>query len=164
MMRASSEQERHALKAATRRACQMAGGVDAFAQATRVNQPALSGYGSPSEPEKFMPLDIVLDCDREAGAPVIVAELARLLGYRLVLADGGADATDVTMADLATISMDAARVQTEVAGALEDGRVSAAEAARIDAAIELQVKDARAMQARIRAARERLFVVGGERA
>jgi hypothetical protein len=63
-----TETERLDLKAATRAALEMARPTK-FALVTRVDAPALSNYGAPSEPEKFMPIDVVVDLCRDIGSP-----------------------------------------------------------------------------------------------
>ena len=87
-MRNTTPQERLALKAAVRRAVKLAGGGANAQHATRVAEPALSKYSSSGEPAHHCPVDIALDLDREAGAPVILSALAELQGFSLVRGRG----------------------------------------------------------------------------
>jgi hypothetical protein len=124
-----SETERLDLKAATRAALDMARPTK-FALVTRVDAPALSNYGSPSEPDKFMPIDVVVDLCRDIGSPAIVEELARMLGFRLVpMADAASNAAPaVGYADIAAISKEANDVISTIAdGLADDGRLDGSE-------------------------------------
>ncbi|WP_051410529.1 phage regulatory CII family protein [Mesorhizobium sp. LNHC221B00] len=122
------ETERLDLKAATRAALDMARPTK-FALVTRVDAAALSRYGSPSEPEKFMPIDVVVDLCRDIGSPAIVEELARLLGFRLVpLAAEANTAPQVGYADIAVVSKEANDVITKIAeGLADDGKLDGSE-------------------------------------
>jgi hypothetical protein len=81
-VRVISDKQALALKAATRRAVDMAGGSDSFQHVTRVGQGQLSKYGLTGEDHQssFMPIDIALEADLEAGSPVIIEKLAALMG------------------------------------------------------------------------------------
>ncbi len=130
--RKSTEAERLELKAATRRALDLAGKANAFALVTRVEAPALSKYGSPSEPAAFMPIDVMLDLCRDVGAPVILDELAAILGYRLAPVDGGEAAHEpVTMADIAAVSREGGDVVNKTLAALADGKICPVERTEI---------------------------------
>ncbi|TPL30204.1 hypothetical protein [Mesorhizobium sp. B2-4-7] len=124
--RPTSEADRLDLKAATRQALDMARPAK-FALITRVDTPALSNYGSPSEPDKFMPIDIVVDLCRDIGAPVLIEEMARQLGFKLVPlepCEGG----DPGIADIAAVSKEAADVVGALAAGLSgDGKLDGAQ-------------------------------------
>jgi hypothetical protein len=123
-----TETERLDLKAATRAALEMARPTK-FALVTRVDAPALSNYGAPSEPEKFMPIDVVVDLCRDIGSPAIVEEMARMLGFGLVpLAAASNAAPAVGYADIATVSKEANDVIATIAeGLADDGRLDGSE-------------------------------------
>lgn len=129
VIRIISEREGLALKAATRRAVEMAGGSDSFSLVTRVGQGQLSKYGLTTEEHaaSFMPIDIALEADKEAGAPVIVERMAALLGYRLVKADGEAPRDGLALADVARLSARVGTLCETTADALADGHVSPGE-------------------------------------
>ena len=85
-MRVISDRQSMQLKAATRRAIDMAGGSDTFEHVTRVRQGQLSKYGLAGEDHAacFAPIDVALEADIEAGSPIITEMMAKLQGYRLV--------------------------------------------------------------------------------
>lgn len=62
---------RIAIKAATRRAVQMAGGPNAVSEHTRVAAGRISDYCNPAH-SSFVPLDVAADIDALAGSPVIL--------------------------------------------------------------------------------------------
>ncbi|MDX8513566.1 phage regulatory CII family protein [Mesorhizobium captivum] len=121
-----TETERLDLKAATRAALEMARPTK-FALVTRVDAPALSNYGSPSEPEKFMPIDVVVDLCRDIGSPAIVEEMARMLGFRLAPIAEAEAGGQVGVGDIAAISKEANDVVGTIARGLADGRLDGAE-------------------------------------
>lgn len=133
-MRPSTEHDRAALKAAVRRAMKRAGGGDSFCHSTRVGAPTLSYYANPGRDDMHIPVDVAIDLDREAGAPVVAAEMARMLGYRLVpldAVDGGPD-----MSDLAAVAGESADVVRKFADALADGAIDRLERADLSAEID----------------------------
>ncbi|WP_223478723.1 phage regulatory CII family protein [Oricola indica] len=133
-MRASSDHDRLALKAAVRLALKRVGGGDCFCHATRVGAPALSNYANANRDDSHMPLDVALDLDRDAGAPIVVGALARLNGYRLVPLQAAGSAPDLE--DIATIARETGDVVSALATALVDGGVDSREAADIRREIE----------------------------
>lgn len=134
-MRASSDHDRLALKAAVRLALKRVGGGDCFCHATRVGAPALSNYANANRDDSHMPLDVALDLDRDAGAPIIAGALARMNGYRLVpLQASGGDQPD--LGDIAVIARETGDVVSALATALADGGVDSREAADIRREIE----------------------------
>jgi hypothetical protein len=79
--RPTSDHDRRRLKAATERAIKRAGGGTLFAEQTRVEPAALSKYKAMQEDDTFMPIDVAVDCDMTAGAPIILSAMASTLGY-----------------------------------------------------------------------------------
>ncbi|MBF2715699.1 hypothetical protein GOZ80_06090 [Agrobacterium vitis] len=144
-MRAINKDQAAALKGATRRAVQMAGTAECFQHTTRVGKAPLSNYASTSEDnaEKFMPLDIVLEADLEAGSPVITEQLARLQGYRLVKDEPEAAPSGLGFIDLLTMDSFAAALKTAVVEALDDGHISTGEARDIGREGERVIKKVR---------------------
>lgn len=122
-IRPTSDHERIALKAVTRRALQMAGGPDSFSQATRVKTAALSKYGAGQEEASFLPIDVALDLDRDIGTPVVTEALASALGYRLVAKGDGADKT-LCYRDIRAVSREMHELVDAAMLAQEDGDVS----------------------------------------
>lgn len=128
-MRKTTQHHRAALKAAFRRALDVAGGGDSFCHATRVGAPALSNYANQARDDLHSPLDVVLDLEMDIGAPIVTAELARLNGYRLVPIEPAAGGPD--LGDIAAISGEGGDVVRAIAEALADGRIDDAERARL---------------------------------
>lgn len=142
-MRSISDKDQLALKAATRRAIDMAGGSDALQHMTRVKQAALAKYGSAGEDcaDKYMPVDVAVEADMEAGSPIITAKMAKLLGFRLVPIEAEANAVlPVTLKDGLLIASEMADVVKVISAALEDGVVDSAERAAIVREIDEAVK------------------------
>lgn len=132
-MRSISDKQGKALKAATRRALDMAGGPESFQHATRVRQGQLSKYAAPSEEhaDSFMPLDIALEADLEAGTPIIAEQLARMQGYRLVRIEDEPVGEKLSHRDLSALHLEFSDVVRVAHDALEDGHADEAERRRI---------------------------------
>lgn len=82
MDRLISAAERLDLKANTERGLTLAGGGINFKYYTRVGTTQLHRYHHPHEKD-FVPLDVAIEMDRKACAPINIGAGARLLGYRL---------------------------------------------------------------------------------
>lgn len=147
--RPTTEHDRLALKAATRHALTLAGGVSRFELATRVAAPVLSKYGAIHEAAAFMPLDVAADLDRDLGAPVMAEALAGLAGYRLTPADAARPGAP-SLADVAKIMRESCDVADALTAALADGKIGAAEARAIDCEIEEAIAVLRGLQGRVR--------------
>lgn len=142
-MRASSEKHRATIKAACRLAVDMAGGGKALASRSRVNPPALSKYGSQSEPDSFMPLDVAYEADLEAGTPVIATALAELLGFRLVAIEVPLATSIPTLEQAFAVLKETVEVFQTYQDGISDGRLDMADRQ----ALRLQVNQAiRALQ------------------
>jgi hypothetical protein len=149
-MRASTPDERRALKAAVRRSCKIAGGAASVQHSTRAGEVDLSRYASTEHPDRHCPIDVAIELDREAGSPVIVSAMAALLGYRLV-AEGAKGAEPLSMRDVAQVSTEAAQLISAVAEASVDG-IDASEVSNIDKEAEETVAAIRRLQAKARGA------------
>lgn len=100
--RNTTDEERYALKTATRHSLKLVVGQK-FSLVTRVQAPALSEYGSIAQPKDFMPVDIVLDLQREMpeGVPSpLLTELAALSGFKLVPHDSPGDGDELDIDDV----------------------------------------------------------------
>lgn len=77
-----------ALRSATRRLIDLAGGGSSAQYITRVQPGQLSEYGAanpnPNRPVQFIPIDVVLDLESDTDSPTVTREMARLQGYELV--------------------------------------------------------------------------------
>ncbi len=131
-MRSISDKQQLTLKAATRRAVDMAGGGDSFQHVTRARGPQLSRYGSTSEDnlDKFIPIDVAVEADQEAGAPIILSAMAEMLGYKVVPHEAvhASTAHPITVRDALRIANEAADVVKAITDALDtDNIIDAAE-------------------------------------
>lgn len=77
------DSERRRLKSITFSQISAVGGGEAFEPSTRVKQAALSNYGNKAVPDKFIPLDVAIELDRFAPAPLLIGTAAAMLGFRL---------------------------------------------------------------------------------
>lgn len=117
--RLADDAERRRLKSATEQAVKLCGGAD-FESRTRVKKAALSKYGGISEPDNFIPLDIILELDRHNGAPLITSALARMLGFRLV-PDNEAEEDSLRLADAQAIAKETGDVVNLLLSLLTSG-------------------------------------------
>jgi hypothetical protein len=112
--RLSTEKERNQIKARTHQLFELAGGVEFFAPVTAVKKAALSKYASLGEPDKFIRADVIIELDRQIGAPMMVSMLAGMLGYKLVPMDDGCE-NAIGHLDIATLAKEAGEAVTAVA-------------------------------------------------
>ncbi|RVD15417.1 MAG: hypothetical protein EOS73_32120 [Mesorhizobium sp.] len=104
-----TDEELRRIKTLTSQAIKAVGGGDAFEPSTRVKQAALSNYGNNAVPDKFIPLDVAIELDRAAQAPLLLGGAARMLGYRLEPIDAP-PATRVTMGDAQSVAKESSDV------------------------------------------------------
>ena len=78
-----SDADKAALKAATRRLLDAAGGLVSASMACRASKTSLGRFGSIND-EQFIPADVIADLEADIGEPVVTRELARLAGHKLV--------------------------------------------------------------------------------
>ncbi|TCT37275.1 hypothetical protein [Martelella mediterranea] len=124
-MRSISDKTIQMLKAVCRRAVDISGGPENFQHCTRVGQAQLSRYTLPSPDfaKYLMPIDVALEADLEAGMPIIVSELARLQGYRLVRDDVAHDVEALAYRDIGELNRGFGALLNAAFEALEDGNV-----------------------------------------
>lgn len=134
-----------ALKIAVGEAVALAGGARRAADETRADAPRLSRYASPHEP-LHAPLDVALDLDTLSGEFPILHALADLCGFDLMKRGTEAVPADRYTHHLGAVAHDSGDLIAAVADAATDGRVTPAEAARIDqeaAEVERSVRNLR---------------------
>lgn len=119
-----------ALKAATRRAIESAGTLTELATYTRVDPAQLSRYGNP-EHQSFAPLDVAMDLDRLAGAPIILRAWAERLGYELAPHESAAHEPEALAEHIPDIAGETADVVRALADTADQG-ASPAQARIID--------------------------------
>lgn len=121
--RPTSDHDRQRLKAATGRSIDRAGGGTSLAGQTRVEMAALSKYRSPHEETAYIPIDVALDTDMTAGAPIILSAMASILGYSITPVDGPTR-TKVTHEMVGSLIRETGEVSAAVLDAMADGRLS----------------------------------------
>lgn len=129
-MRSISDKQGLTLKAAVRRSVDMAGGGDSLQHVTRVNAAQLSKYGSQSEEKSFMPIDVAVEADTEAGTPIILTAMAEMLGYQVIPIDDPriTGSRPVTIKDALIVANEAADVVKAITEALaNDDRIDGTE-------------------------------------
>jgi hypothetical protein len=115
------------LKAALRDLVTLVGGGSRAAVATGLDASTVSRQCSPEHLDRFMAMDHVAVLERDAGQPVVSALMVEMAG--------GHAAPDPAAHPLAALSALHARfgaVSTGMLDALADGRITPAEAARVD--------------------------------
>src|SRR4051812_48865915 len=127
-----------ALKAATRRATMEAGTLAEVAKRTRLDASRISKAGNPNENE-FLPIDVAMDLDALAGDDRILRAWAELRGYDLVRDEKGIAVEDMVR-HVGSVGKESGELIAEMCSAVADGRVTPAEASRIEGAAE-DVKD-----------------------
>ncbi|WP_273794341.1 phage regulatory CII family protein [Brucella intermedia] len=131
-MRTISEPERRTLKAATDGAYVLSGGISRILDFTRVSTSQLSKYASfgDDNADSFVPVDVAIEIDRAAKSPVIVKEMAALLGYGLIPLRPDSDQSEyqaVTEADGYRALKETMDVVQAVIDARADGGIDAAD-------------------------------------
>lgn len=151
------------LKAVTRRALDHAGTAVEFQHLTRVNNASLSRYANPDQAE-MMPIDIVLDLEREIGHPWVTEALAQLQGFELVASNARRILPD-DQASLIELMPKLAKEQSElmnrVVVALGDNHVSENECRAIEQELDDVADLLRQCRARLAYWREKNAAQGG---
>ena len=138
-----------AIKAATRRLIETAGGQNAAAAATRVGHTSLSRYGHPDAPADFAPVDVIADLEAECGVPIVTRELASLAGFALTPVS--AKQLDSHTA-IAGIARESGELLGALAEALRDQHISPVEAAMLTEKLDSLEALVASMKAQVRKA------------
>lgn len=149
-MRSITPDEMKALKAASRMAVKGAGGGASFRHVTRIGEARLSTCCSSSDElmDDFLPLDVALEADREAGAPIILEALARMQGFKLVKAADEADSGLPTHGDLLKVDRFFSEFLHTFFDALSDRHMSEGEKRLVFGKMEKAIKAMRDNAAR----------------
>ena len=123
--RLTTDDERNQIKTRTQQLIRLAGGPEFFAPVTGVKKAQLSKYGSLSEPDHFIHADVIVELDRQIGAPMMVSMLAAMLGYRLVPIEEG-EPDELTTADLADVATETSDVVRSLSTAMRNGPMGSA--------------------------------------
>lgn len=137
-MRISSDHERNTLKSAARSALSLIGPAKLLVAVSRISEGYLSKCISRDCPD-FLSVDVALEADRLAGAPVIVSAMADLLGFRLVPVDGEAGCQFNADKGLDLVA-DAVSMAQTMRAAASDGRIDEQERRSISDQIQCQIK------------------------
>jgi hypothetical protein len=124
-----------ALKAATRRATAEAGTLADVAKRTRLDASRLSKCGNPNEHE-FLPIDVAMDLDALAGDDRILRAWAELRGYDLHRHEINNVAVEGMARHIGAVGKESGELISEMCEAVADGKVTPAEALRIEEAAE----------------------------
>jgi hypothetical protein len=116
-----SDEELRRLKTITAQALKAVGGGDAFEASTRVKQAALSNYGNNAVPDKFIPLDVAVELDRLAGAPLLLGAAARMLGFKLEPIASTENA-GISVADVRSVAKESGDVVNKLLELLATGK------------------------------------------
>jgi hypothetical protein len=128
-VRTISDEEIRSLKGATDASYKLGGGVTDFPLLTRVNVSTLSKYASFNDEngDSLIPIDVAIEADRRAKSPVIVAAMARKLGFKLVVDDEAqAEARPINDSDLLDLMAEMNDVFTVVREAKATGTLGTA--------------------------------------
>lgn len=124
------------LKTATRRLIRSCGGVESAAMVTRVGKSALSDYQNPTMVDHFMPIDVVVDLERDSGTDHVTQALCRVAGGFFERAGVNTHGALVGLCGhLPGIGQSAGEIMAETAKILADGKISAEE--RLDLITQL---------------------------
>jgi hypothetical protein len=127
--------DKQALKLASKRLGQAAGGVEAAANYCRVGKSLLSEYGSRNN-ETFMPIDVVADLEAvthgTAGWPLVTRMLAAEAGCALVELPKPTAPDANWFAQLGKLCSETGDVINRLGEALADGNVCAADVRKLN--------------------------------
>jgi hypothetical protein len=123
-----------ALKAATRRATKEAGTLADVAEHTRIDASRISKAGNPNEHE-FLPIDVAMDLDALAGDDRILRAWAEMRGYDLHKIERGVAVENMSR-HIGAVGKESGELISEMCEAVADGKVTPAEALRIEQAAE----------------------------
>lgn len=131
--------ERLKIKLRTQQLIEQAGGPEVFQYRAGCQSALLSRYGSRSAPHMIR-ADVIVALDRELGAPLMLTELAAMVGYRLVPIESEPDdGREVGIRDVVDLNRADSDVSSNLADALEDGVIDIAERRQTRAAIARKV-------------------------
>ncbi|TPM41568.1 hypothetical protein [Mesorhizobium sp. B2-3-4] len=133
----TTPEDRIRIKARTEQLIKLAGGPGVFQHVAGVPTDMLSKYGSRSEPN-FINAAVIVALDRQLGAPLMLGELAAMLGYRLEPIDGGGG-DEVTLSDVTDLRRADSDVSLTLMEALEDGVIDISERRKARTAIASKV-------------------------
>lgn len=123
-----------ALKTATHALITEVGGLEAAASVCRVGVSVLSEYQSRRHVDRVMPLDVAMQLEEVAGAPIVTGALARMQGYTLSRPDA-----DVVPSVGLAVAQAARNTGAAAAAFLEasaDGHIDATEASEMRRLLE----------------------------
>lgn len=145
-----------AIKAATRKLVSHAGGPVAASAVTRGGHQNIGRYGSAQadDAERFMPADVIADLESECGQPVLTRALAKLAGHLLVPEPRVVRSGTALGLITAKALKETSDVFVALGDGLGDGRLCAADAARIETEIEEAIIKLMALRLQVQAEAE----------
>lgn len=122
----TTPEERLRIKLRTAQLIKLAGGPGVFQHVAGVPTDMLSKYGSRSEPN-IINAAVIVALDRELKAPLMLGELASMLGYKLVPIEEDDEREQVTLSDVTDLQRADGDVAVTLMEALEDGVIDSVE-------------------------------------
>ncbi len=113
-----------AVKAATRRLVDICGGQESAASITRVSHQTISRYRLADRADDFIPADVLLDLEKDAGDPLVTRVLAARQGWTIVPAHAQPSGATL-MQSIGQITQETSDVVNAVANGLADGEFDA---------------------------------------
>jgi hypothetical protein len=148
-LRLVDEDEITRIKNRTKQLIKLAGGPELFQHSAGVPKDMLSKYGSSSEPHVIR-ADVALALDRQLEAPMMLAFLAEMQGYRLVpIEAGGGGGNKVTISDVADLQRADSDVATTLLESMADGIIDIAERRATRAAIDRKIQRLKAVDRKL---------------
>lgn len=130
--------ERIRIKRRTAQLIKLAGGPGVFQHVAGVPTDMLSKYGSTSEPN-LINAAVIIALDRELETPLMLGELAAILGYKLVPIGDDGNGDEVSLGDVTDLQRADGDVAVTLMEALEDGVIDIAERRAGRASIARQI-------------------------
>lgn len=142
--------EYNSLKTAFRDLVKAVGTQQQCAERTRVDQTTISNYGSTDQrnAEVFAPIDVIADLEAEVG-PIVTLKLARLCNHELVPLPAVVRTRNPLGKITGAAMKETAEVFAKLGAYLDDGRLDAAEAAKLDDEIDEAIRMLLALRARV---------------
>lgn len=119
-----TEDERLRIKNRTKQLIKLAGGPETFQYSAGVPKDMLSKYGSISEPN-MITAAVIVALDRQLEAPLMLGEMAAMLGYRLVPLEPD-EPLRLDVKDLAAVHKETSEAVSSVAVLVSGGTDQAA--------------------------------------
>ena len=137
----------HRIKAAQRDLIRMAGGIERAAEITSVSSSHIGRMNNARDTD-LMPISVVIALEEECGIPIVTSAMAELNGRRLSDPAAERAAEQTVLSSYGDVARKSGDLLSGGAIAFSDGRVSPAEAHKMDRdAADLEIEISRFRQA-----------------